>query len=116
MGGQDNLSSSFLGPNNKVSKGDGPGQNVVPWQEVFYDSEVFYNHATPKTWYPHSPQEYHTAICGQHQVLGYFGQVLRMVFGLQGVMVRVGTSSFEISIYEQPGGDSRMSRKTFTAL
>ena len=83
---------------------------------MFYDSEVFYNHATLKTWYPHSPQECHTAIRGQHQVLGYFGQVLRMVFGLQGVMVRVGTSSFEISIYEQPGGDNRMSRKTFTAL
>ena len=84
MGGQDNLSSSFWSLNNKVSKGDGPGQNVVPWQEVFYDSEVFCNHATPKTWYPHSPQEYHTAICGQHQVLGYFGASLTLGFRAPG--------------------------------
>ena len=38
MGGQDNLSSSFWGPNNEVSKGDGPGQNVVAHHCVIADA------------------------------------------------------------------------------
>lgn len=76
-----------------------------------YHSDVFYSPAILKPGIPIAQRD----ITQQFVIRIRFWDIMAESYpwfsGLQGVMVRVGPSSFEICFFEHPGGDSRISAR-----